>query len=110
MSFRPKKKAKPKPTNGSELDLQLFHGDIVVMHGTEIHRCYEVRWTSISRLTVVADGQQHRVIPHGKRRFALTSRHIDLNKLDTEEEREHSRQLGTLPERVNDPAFQPNGS
>lgn len=48
MSFRPKKKkekGKAKPTNGSELDLQLFHGDIVVMHGTEIHRCYEVRST-----------------------------------------------------------------
>lgn len=44
MSFRPKIKikGKRKPTNGSVLDLQLFHGDIVVMHGTEIHRYYEV--------------------------------------------------------------------
>lgn len=55
----------------------------------------------------IADEQQHRVIPHGKRRFALTSRHIDLSKLDTDEEREYSKQLGTLPERANDPAFQP---
>lgn len=35
-------KGKSKESNGSKLDLHLFHGDIVVMHGTEIHRCYEV--------------------------------------------------------------------
>ncbi|SPO00159.1 uncharacterized protein DNG_03009 [Cephalotrichum gorgonifer] len=92
LSFRPKIKAKgrTKRSNGSVLDMQLLHGDIVVMHGTEIHRCYE-----------------HRVIPHGNRRFALTSRHIDLSKLDTDEERELSKELGTLPERANDPDFQP---
>lgn len=51
---------------------------------------------------------KHRVVPHGKRRFALTSRHINLSKLDTDEERELSRQLGTLPERANNLAFQPD--
>ncbi|CAI4210833.1 unnamed protein product [Parascedosporium putredinis] len=42
MSFRPKLKGKDKKGNTSVLDLRLLHGDIVVMHGTDIHRCYEV--------------------------------------------------------------------
>lgn len=62
MSFRPKAKkvkGKPKESNGSVLDLQLFHGDIVVMHGTEIHRCYEVGWTALLTQfrTLIADKQ-----------------------------------------------------
>ena len=54
MSFRPKKKkvrGQPRESNGSVLDLPLFHGDMVVMHGTEIHRCYEVSLTGVGPLS-----------------------------------------------------------
>ncbi|PKS09199.1 hypothetical protein jhhlp_003813 [Lomentospora prolificans] len=88
MSFRPKLKGKDKKGNNSVLDLRLLHGDIVVMHGTDIHRCYE-----------------HRVIPHGKRRFALTSRHINLDKLDTDEDRRLAQQLGEIPKKALDANF-----
>jgi len=55
MTFRPKKKAKintshpPKIANGEYaevLSVPLFHGDLVVMHGTGIHRLYDVRRTN----------------------------------------------------------------
>lgn len=40
MSFR----VKPKhhPTHPESLRFPIYHGDMVVMHGTEIHRLYEV--------------------------------------------------------------------
>ncbi|KAK1710416.1 hypothetical protein BDP67DRAFT_595609 [Colletotrichum lupini] len=43
------------------LKFPLYHGDIVVMHGSRIHEEY-----------------LHRVDPKGKRRFAMTCRNIDL--------------------------------
>jgi hypothetical protein len=54
MSFRPKKKSGiisselPKHIGGSSLDygealiFPIYHGDLVVMHGTKIHRLYDV--------------------------------------------------------------------
>lgn len=51
MSFRPKKKADVdtsmarKPTDGEYyevLTVPVFHGDFVVMHGTDLHKLYDV--------------------------------------------------------------------
>ncbi|KAL0937584.1 uncharacterized protein CTRU02_207315 [Colletotrichum truncatum] len=78
MAFRHKKSyAKNKLV---VLKFPLCHGDLVVMHGTRIHRAYE-----------------HMVDPKGKRRFALTSRHIDLETLD-EQARVDAVQKSILPQ------------
>ncbi|KAL1884208.1 hypothetical protein VTK73DRAFT_5344 [Phialemonium thermophilum] len=89
MSFRPKRKAKIQTTYGKKgpkgdfvevLVLPLYHGDLVVMHGTRIHRLYD-----------------HKVDPHGGRRFALTCRYIDPSSLNSKEEKEAATMNGQIP-------------
>ncbi|KAH6674849.1 hypothetical protein B0J14DRAFT_561877 [Halenospora varia] len=76
MVFRPKVgshimgpgKPNPKGEKKDVLSFVLEHGDIMVMHGSGIHKHYE-----------------HKVTPHGKIRFALTSRHILIDKIPANE-------------------------
>ncbi|KAH6697235.1 hypothetical protein F5X68DRAFT_226622 [Plectosphaerella plurivora] len=77
MSFRMKKKV--AKDEREVLKLPIYHGDIVVMHGEDIHKYFE-----------------HKVDPLGKRRFALTSRYIDLDTLDPVT-REEAEKKGAIP-------------
>ncbi|TQN75222.1 Alpha-ketoglutarate-dependent dioxygenase alkB-like protein 3 [Colletotrichum shisoi] len=63
------------------LQLPIFHGDLVVMHGTRIHQAY-----------------LHRVVPKGKRRFALTCRNIVLETIEDDDARAEAAQNSILPE------------
>ncbi|ROT34664.1 hypothetical protein SODALDRAFT_285960 [Sodiomyces alkalinus F11] len=78
MAFRIKKKH--NSDQREVLRFPIYHGDMVVMHGTDIHQFYEA-------------------YPAGMRRFAMTSRNIVLDTLD-----EHTRleaiRKGNLPERA----------
>ncbi|KAB5547281.1 hypothetical protein GE09DRAFT_206578 [Coniochaeta sp. 2T2.1] len=62
------------------LAFPLYHGDILVMNGCLIHRYYE-----------------HKVEPHGGRRFALTCRYMDPDRMATEEDKTQAAIKGTLP-------------
>ncbi|KAM0282259.1 hypothetical protein ACHAQH_003123 [Verticillium albo-atrum] len=71
MLFAQKTKYNPKTRGGAKskrhnqvLAFPLHHGDMVVMHGAQIHQQYD-----------------HKVEPNGKRRFALTCRNIIINKI-----------------------------
>ncbi|KZL86345.1 oxoglutarate iron-dependent oxygenase protein [Colletotrichum incanum] len=78
MSFK-----KKKAYAGNEkkvLQLTMFHGDLVVMHGTRIHQAY-----------------LHKVVPKGKRRFALTCRKILLENIE-DDVRAEAVQNSILPE------------
>ncbi|KAF7909423.1 uncharacterized protein EAF01_003141 [Botrytis porri] len=81
MCFRPKNKStiggvlKPgkgslgsKATKKDYVKVTLNHGDIIVMHGSGIHKYYE-----------------HAVTPHGLLRFALTCRHVKPELLSPED-------------------------
>ncbi|KAH6651887.1 hypothetical protein BKA67DRAFT_693119 [Truncatella angustata] len=67
MRFKPKLKNSSIGIKGTEkstnkkavVSFRLFHGDICIMHGVDIHKYY-----------------LHQVTPEGKLRFALTSRYI----------------------------------
>lgn len=63
MAFRPKKSSglvgvvaeatRPKAAGkdyGDVLAFPLYHGDMLVMHGTLIHRYYEVSWHLLLRI------------------------------------------------------------
>ena len=63
------------------LKIALYHGDMVVMHGPDIHRHYE-----------------HAVDPFGKRRYALTCRYIVPEKLPDDRTREEAAQKGAIPD------------
>jgi hypothetical protein len=67
-------------TKPASLKFELEHGDVMVMHGAQIQKLYE-----------------HKVEPHGKLRFALTSRCIKPELLPADQQ-EYARQAGTLPE------------
>ncbi|KAK1656092.1 hypothetical protein BDP81DRAFT_278022, partial [Colletotrichum phormii] len=63
------------------LKFPLYHGDIVVMHGSRIHEKY-----------------LHKVDPKGKRRFALTCRNIDLTHPGfTPQARDDAIEKSTIP-------------
>ncbi|KAM0333566.1 hypothetical protein ACHAQA_002231 [Verticillium albo-atrum] len=82
MHFARKKKYSRSGTVYFEvLNLHLQHGDMVVMHGAQIQQQYD-----------------HRVEPHGVRRFALTCRTINIDKLPEDEQAEAASN-GKLPDR-----------
>jgi alkylated DNA repair dioxygenase AlkB len=54
------------------ITLNLCHGGVVIMHGAAIQEYYE-----------------HAVVPHGKLRFALTSRYIDREALEPKDRPEY---------------------
>ncbi|KAK1986154.1 hypothetical protein LZ30DRAFT_648473 [Colletotrichum cereale] len=79
MSFKMKKSYAGK--DKKVLQLTMFHGDLVVMHGTCIHQAY-----------------LHKVVPKGKRRFALTCRKIVLENIKDDDVRAEAVQNSILPE------------
>ncbi|KAM7222874.1 hypothetical protein V8F06_001772 [Rhypophila decipiens] len=92
MRFRPKLRAwsglsnsLPKKVNGKAfidvLEVPMKHGDMMVMHGAAIHRFYE-----------------HAVEPMGRRRFALTCRYIDPDKMTDQADRDDAAIKGAIPE------------
>ncbi|KAK8040511.1 hypothetical protein PG991_000299 [Apiospora marii] len=95
MRFRPKKRTKlgqeGTTKNGDKpavLSFVLNHGDIVIMHGTDIHREYE-----------------HDVIPSGKLRFALTARFVRPETIKSPEERRKAVENGRVPEGIEAMAY-----
>ncbi|KAL2757753.1 hypothetical protein ACRALDRAFT_2016840 [Sodiomyces alcalophilus JCM 7366] len=92
MAFRMKKKY--NSAQREMLRFPIYHGDMVVMHGTDIHQFYEIWATD-------RECQQHKVDPAGMRRFAMTSRNIVLDTLD-EQTRLEAMRKGHLPERAHD--------
>ncbi|KAK2001110.1 hypothetical protein LX36DRAFT_629421 [Colletotrichum falcatum] len=79
MSFKTKKSYSVKEKK--VLQLTIFHGDLVVMHGTRIHQAY-----------------LHKVVPKGKRRFALTCRKIVLENIKDDNVRAEAAQNSMVPE------------
>ncbi|KAK1590851.1 uncharacterized protein LY79DRAFT_686310 [Colletotrichum navitas] len=79
MSFKTKKSYAGK--DKKVLQLTMFHGDVVVMHGTRIHQAY-----------------LHKVVPKGKRRFALTCRKIVLENIEDDDVRAEAVQNSIIPE------------
>ncbi|GKT42462.1 uncharacterized protein ColSpa_02643 [Colletotrichum spaethianum] len=79
MTFKMKKAYAGKEKKA--LQLTIFHGDLVVMHGTRIHQAY-----------------LHEVVPKGKRRFALTCRKIVLENIEDDDIRAEAVQNSMLPE------------
>ncbi|EFQ26605.1 uncharacterized protein GLRG_02425 [Colletotrichum graminicola M1.001] len=79
MSFKMKKSYAGK--DKKVLQLTMFHGDLVVMHGTRIHQAY-----------------LHKVVPKGKRRFALTCRKIVLENIKDDDVRAEAVQNSIIPE------------
>lgn len=78
---------KVRRSSVDSIDMLLNHGDIVIMHGSEIQKYYEVR---PDEPKVLLDGynntpKKHAVTPEGKVRFALTCRYIDPSSLRPEE-------------------------
>ncbi|KAI1127276.1 hypothetical protein F5Y10DRAFT_266347 [Nemania abortiva] len=83
MRFRGKKKAGFKDTVAAGnvmLSFLLEHGDIVIMHGTKIHKYYE-----------------HAVTASGIRRYALTCRYIRPEMIPDPERREKAMTNGKVP-------------
>ncbi|KAM7209622.1 hypothetical protein V8F20_000025 [Naviculisporaceae sp. PSN 640] len=90
MKFRPKLRSGfndslPKKGSGKAfldvLEVPMKHGDMMVMHGRAIHRYYE-----------------HAVEPMGSRRFSLTCRYIDPDKMSSQADRDDAAVKGAIPE------------
>ncbi|KAK3336035.1 hypothetical protein B0T19DRAFT_408328 [Cercophora scortea] len=90
MRFRPKIKSGlgefvAKRSNGKffmdVLEVPMKHGDMMVMHGPAIQQLYE-----------------YAVEPMGGRRFSLTCRHIDPEKMASDEDRQDAAVKGAIPE------------
>ncbi|KAF8858768.1 hypothetical protein BDZ45DRAFT_590705 [Acephala macrosclerotiorum] len=88
MHFRPKKNSPigesgkgAKAKKPDYLKIILNHGDLLVMHGTDIHKYYE-----------------HAVNPNGKLRFALTARFVKPGMMENEIDRENALRGGMLPQ------------
>ncbi|KAK2018281.1 hypothetical protein LZ32DRAFT_680720 [Colletotrichum eremochloae] len=79
MSFKMKKSYAGK--DKKVLQLTMSHGDMVVMHGTRIHQAY-----------------LHKVVPKGKRRFALTCRKIVLENIKDDDLRAEAVQNSIIRE------------
>ncbi|KAK8073793.1 hypothetical protein PG994_004692 [Apiospora phragmitis] len=95
MRFRPKRKTQlgqegkgKRGDKPSVISLVLKHGDIVIMHGTDIQREYE-----------------HEVTPSGKLRFALTARFVRPESIDSLEERQKAVENGEVPEGIEAMAY-----
>ncbi|KAK0703506.1 hypothetical protein B0T26DRAFT_744306 [Lasiosphaeria miniovina] len=88
MKFRPKVKIDfgkhlPKNLKGlyrDVLEAPMKHGDIMVMHGQAIHKLYE-----------------HTVEPMGGRRFSLTCRYIDPDKMQSQSDKDDAAVKGAIP-------------
>lgn len=87
MTLRPKAKSEvggrntktQKGLKKEVIKVVLDHGDIIIMHGSELQKHYE-----------------HAVKPNGKLRYALTCRYVDPGKLPVHERAEAAR-LAELP-------------
>ncbi|SPQ19543.1 747741fe-b9b0-4527-9d33-d1795b9f6765 [Thermothielavioides terrestris] len=89
MRFRPKRgtgfflpthKQLGKVCYKEVLEVPMKHGDMMVMVGTNIQKVYE-----------------HTVDPHGKRRFSLTARYIDPEKMTSQADRDDAIIKGAIP-------------
>ncbi|KAK4229938.1 hypothetical protein QBC38DRAFT_69141 [Podospora fimiseda] len=89
MRFRPKAKTgfqlpvgkdRGKTAYKEVLEVCMRHGDIMVMSGTQIQKLYE-----------------HAVQPMGNRRFALTARYIDPDKMQSQSDRDDAALKGSIP-------------
>ncbi|KAH6855041.1 hypothetical protein B0I37DRAFT_305211 [Chaetomium sp. MPI-CAGE-AT-0009] len=89
MRFRPKRNTgfllptrqdRGKACFQEVLEVTMKHGDMMVMVGTEIQKVYE-----------------HTVDPHGMRRFSLTARHMDPERMTTQEDRDDAAVKGAMP-------------
>ncbi|KAI1433279.1 hypothetical protein GGR50DRAFT_515609 [Xylaria sp. CBS 124048] len=91
MRFRAKQKAGFNDTIGANnimLSMVLEHGDMVIMHGTKIHKYYE-----------------HAVTPSGIRRYALTCRYIRPEMILDETRRKCALENGTVPSHWQERAY-----
>ncbi|GAP91332.1 putative oxoglutarate iron-dependent oxygenase protein [Rosellinia necatrix] len=96
MRFRGKRKAGFENTIGNGrvmLSFVLQHGDMVVMHGTKIHKHYE-----------------HAVSALGIRRYALTCRYIRPEMIPNKERREKAIKNGKVPAHWQDQAYEGEGA
>ncbi|KAK0718857.1 hypothetical protein B0T21DRAFT_351641 [Apiosordaria backusii] len=71
---------KEKKNHKDILEVEMRHGDMMVMAGTEIQRFYE-----------------HAVTPQGKRRFALTARFVDPAKMELQSDIDDALIKGAIP-------------
>ncbi|KAL2183253.1 hypothetical protein L209DRAFT_813165 [Thermothelomyces heterothallicus CBS 203.75] len=78
--FLPTQQVQGKTCYKEVLEVTMKHGDMMVMIGTEIQKVYE-----------------HTVEPYGKRRFSLTARYIDPEKMESQEDREDAAVKGAIP-------------
>ncbi|KAL2262770.1 hypothetical protein VTK26DRAFT_115 [Humicola hyalothermophila] len=62
------------------LEVPMKHGDMMVMIGTEIQKFFE-----------------HTVDPYGSRRFSLTARYIDPEKMTLQEDKDDAAVKGAIP-------------
>ncbi|EAQ89767.1 hypothetical protein CHGG_06386 [Chaetomium globosum CBS 148.51] len=90
MRFRPKRNTgfnlptrqdRGRPCFKEVLEVTMKHGDIMVMVGTEIQKVYE-----------------HTVDPDGARRFSLTARYMDPERMATQADRDDAAVKGAIPE------------
>ena len=79
------------------LRIVLKHGDIMMMHGSDIQKLYEVSACLILSL-ISPLLSKHAVDPLGELRFVLTSRFIRPETLPTAEDQEFACNAGTFPE------------
>ncbi|KAK3996318.1 hypothetical protein QBC44DRAFT_232180, partial [Cladorrhinum sp. PSN332] len=88
--FLPMHKDRGKVVYKEVLEVCMEHGDIMVMSGTEIQRIYE-----------------HAVQPMGNRRFALTARYIDPEKMTLQSDKDDAALKGAIPQHAQN--FEYNG-
>ena len=93
--------AKDKHTNApTTLSLELRHGDLVVMHGAELHEIHEVCSLVVGLLSQTLTSFQHAVTPKGKLRYGLTGRYIKPENIPVKEHWKGN--FTTPPEKVYD--------
>ncbi|KAI1324448.1 hypothetical protein F5Y16DRAFT_423984 [Xylariaceae sp. FL0255] len=96
MTFRPKKcwnQRTDGKDNEDTLSFIVEHGDIVVMHGTKIHRYYE-------HAVEIPTKWGKDFSNCGRRRAALTTRHIHTDMITDPERRKLSIENGELPDHM----------
>lgn len=85
------------------LRIVLGHGDMMIMHGAEIQKCYEV-WFALAVFIIqglIISPLQHAVKPLGKLRFVFTARHIKPANIPDEKTRARAIIDGALPDNIN---------
>jgi hypothetical protein len=108
MSWRPKASSKIESENeknnqkGEKRDvlrIVLRQGDMMVMHGSNIQKFYEVSEDSPRSTSLIyTDHPKHSVTPHGRLRFALTSRYIVPASLADDAARKAAEIAARLPD------------